>query len=80
MQTEPINTIPVQQFLNTVKSADSSNAKEIKMPLAQAKQLAYCLGIVMARLQGDTEKFVAEYSKKTEEVVTVNMDGGSNWK
>ena len=80
MQTEPINTIPVQQFLNTVKSADGSNAKEIKMPLAQAKQLAYCLGIVMARLQGDMEKYVKENSGGLgDQVIKVDIDAGTGW-
>ena len=42
MQTnEPINTIPIQQFIQIVKTAESSNQKEIRIPLTQAKALAY---------------------------------------
>ena len=75
---DPLNTAPIQNFINTVKGADASQAKEVKLTMQQAKGLAFTLGIVMARLQGDTEKFVKENSK-TEEVVEVQMDGGNNW-
>ena len=46
--------------------------------MQQAKGLAFTLGIVMARLQGDMEKFVKENASK-EEVLEVQMDGGNNW-
>tara|TARA_B100001109_G_scaffold127756_1_gene103967 strand:+ start:2129 stop:2368 length:240 start_codon:yes stop_codon:yes gene_type:complete len=75
---DPLNTAPIQNFINTVKGADASQAKEVKLTMQQAKGLAFTLGIVMARLQGDMEKFVKENSK-TEEVVEVQMDGGNNW-
>ena len=33
MQTnDPINTIPIQQFIQQVKTADAGNQKEIKIP------------------------------------------------
>ena len=75
---DPINTAPIQNFIQTVKSADSSQAKEVRLTMQQAKGLAFTLGIVMARLQGDMEKFVKENANK-EESVTVQMDGGNNW-
>ena len=44
MQTnKPINTTPLQLFLEQVKGADMSNQQEIRMPLQQAKQLALSL-------------------------------------
>ena len=81
MQTnEPINTIPIQQFIQVVKTAESSNQKEIKIPLTQAKALAYALGIVMANHQGRLEKLIVDNkSNESDEVVTVTMDGGSDW-
>ena len=75
---QPINTLPIQQFLTQVKNADASKAREIKINIEQAKNLAFTLGIVMARLQGDMEKFVKENANK-EEVVEVQMDGGNDW-
>ena len=55
---EPLNTAPIQQFIQQVKQADTGQAKEVKLTMQQAKGLAFTLGIVMARLQGDMEKFV----------------------
>ena len=75
---EPLNTAPIQQFIQQVKQADSGQAKEVKLTLQQAKGLAFTLGIVMSRLQGDMEKFVKENANK-EEVVEVQMDGGNKW-
>tara|TARA_B100000925_G_scaffold85334_1_gene61070 strand:- start:304 stop:552 length:249 start_codon:yes stop_codon:yes gene_type:complete len=82
MQTnEPINTIPIQQFIQIVKTAEGSNQKEIRIPLTQAKALAYALGTVMANHQGRLEKLIIDNkSAPDEEVVTVTMDGGSDWK
>jgi hypothetical protein len=77
---EPLNTVPIQQFISQVKSADTSNAKEIKLTLTQAKNLAYTLGIVMARLNGDLEKFVVTHSGSSNETITISMDGGNTWK
>jgi hypothetical protein len=57
---EPINTVPIQNFIKQVQSADASYSKEIRLDIATAKTLAFTLGIVMSRLQGDLEKFVKE--------------------
>ena len=75
---EPLNTIPLQQFLNAVKAAEQGRAREVKLDIATAKTLAFTLGIVMSRLTGDLEKFVKENANK-EEVVEVQMDGGNDW-
>ena len=74
----PLNTAPIEQFIQQVKQADSGQAKEVKLTLQQAKGLAFTLGIVMSRLQGDMEKFVKENANK-EEVVEVQMDVGNAW-
>ena len=56
MQTvEPLNTIPLQLFIQQVKSAEASQARELKLNIADAKNLAFTLGIVMSRLEGDLE-------------------------
>ena len=80
MQTnDPLNTSSIQQFIQQVKSAESSNAKEVKLSVPQAKNLAYTLGIVMARLHGDLEKLVIENKGTTDEQIEVRLDGGTNW-
>ncbi len=76
---KPLNTIPLQQFIDKVKIADNSNAIEVKIELKEAKNLAFTLASVMSRLHGDLEKLV-DQANKTEEVVNVTMDGGTSWK
>lgn len=77
---EPVNTAPLQQFIQQVKSAENSRAKEVRLDIAQAKNLAFTLGIVMSRLHGDLERFVAD-SKGSDanESIEVRMDGGAGW-
>ena len=80
MSTEPINTTPITQFIQQVKGAESSNAREVRLDIVAAKSLAFTLGIVMSRMNGDLEKFVKEYSTKTsDETITISMDAGGNW-
>jgi hypothetical protein len=79
MQNDPLNTAPIQQFISQVKSADLSNSKEVKLTIQQAKNLAYTLGIVMSRLEGDLERFVKQNSGSTD-TVEVQLDGGTGWK
>ena len=77
---EPINTIPLQQFLNAVKAADNSRANEVKLDIKTAKNLAFTLGAVMSRLHGDLEKLVVDSKNNNDEVIQVNIDSGSGWK
>jgi len=79
MPNEPLNTMPITQFLQQVKSADLGNSKEIKMEIKTAKRLAFCLGEVMTRLEGDLEKILMEQNSAENETVTLNVDGGANW-
>lgn len=80
MSTEPLNTLPIQQFLQQVKSADAGNQRDIRMDIATAKSLAFTLGIVMSRLEGDLEKLiVGKPSGSSEEIITIKMDPGSGW-
>lgn len=80
MQTvEPLNTIPLQLFIQQVKSAEASQAREVKLDIATAKNLAFTLGIVMSRLEGDLEKLVSQ-SSQSDEQIEINLDGGVGWK
>lgn len=77
METEPLNTIPIQQFIKKVKSADFSNEKNLTLTLTDAKSLAYCLGIVMARLEGNLEQLLMK--PKDNELIQISVDGGNSW-
>ena len=77
--SEPLNTAPIEQFIQQVRSADASNAKEIRLDLKQARRLAYCLGETMSRLESDLEKILVSTNTESSEVININMDGGNNW-
>jgi hypothetical protein len=79
MQNEPLNTSPIQQYIQQVKNADLGKAREVKLDIIQAKNLAYTLGIVMARLEGDLERFVKNNGGNNDSI-EISLDGGSNWK
>jgi len=79
MENQPLNTAPIQQFISQVKSADASQAREIKLDIQQAKSLAFTLGIVMSRLNGDLEQLIKRQASGADEVIQINMDGGKNW-
>lgn len=78
MSTEPINTSPIEQFLQQVKQAEASRSKDLRMDINSAKTLATTLGIVMTRLNGGMEKYISEHMKKQEsdQVIEISMDQG----
>lgn len=82
MSISPINTAPLQQFLQQVKQAEASRAREVRLDITQAKNLAFTLGEVMARMNGDLERFVEEQIQKlqNEQIISVEMGGNSDWK
>jgi hypothetical protein len=72
-----INTIPITQFIQQVRSAELGQTKEIKMTLPQARMLSYALTEVLAKLTRDYETLFNDLKRSVgEEVVTVTMDGG----
>ncbi len=75
---EPLNTIPIQQFIQVVKSAENSRSNEVRIDINTAKNLAFTLGIVMSRLNGDLEKLL-QRNTNSQESIQINMDGGSNF-
>jgi hypothetical protein len=76
MSVEPLNTTAIQQFIQQTRSADNSRAKEVKLSIEQAKNLAYTLGIVMSRLEGDLEKIVFN-SPSAPSTIEISIDGSN---
>ena len=72
----PINTIPIQQFIQQVKAADLTQQREIKLDIKTAKALAYCLGEVSAKLLEDYDLLFKRLESSSGGAVTVQMDGG----
>ena len=80
MSIEPINTASIQQFIKQVQSAETSRAKDVRLEIGAAKNLAFTLGIVMARLNGDLEKFVKENAgSSNDEVIQIQLGQGGDW-
>jgi hypothetical protein len=71
--------LPIQQFINAVKGADAAKQREIKMDIQTAKRLAFTLGEVMTRMNGDLEALLLK-KQAQEEVIKIELDGGSGWK
>lgn len=77
---EPLNTFPIQNFISQVKTAESSRSNEVKLSIDQAKNLAFCLGIVMSRLNEDLEKLlVSQRSSTQEETIEIQINNKSGW-
>lgn len=72
----PINTVPIQQFLQQVKAAELSQQREVKLDIKTAKILAFCLGEVSAKLLEDYDTILKRLEQNTGSAVTVQMDGG----
>lgn len=74
--SNPINTTPIQLFIQQVKAAELSNQREIRIDIKSAKNLAFCLAEVNAKLLEDYDKLLSTVMQGSGQVVTIQMDGG----
>jgi hypothetical protein len=74
--SNPINTLPIQQFIQQVKSAELAQQKEIKIDIKSAKMLAYSLGEITAKLLEDQDELLSKLAQSQGSEVTIKMDGG----
>ncbi len=74
--SNPINTFPIQQFIQQVKAADLTQQKEIRLDIKTAKNLAYCLGEINAKLLEDYDALLNKVLQNSGQSVTIQMDGG----
>jgi hypothetical protein len=72
----PINTAPIQQFIQQVKAADLSQQREIKLDIKTAKNLVYCLAEINTKLLEDYDQLLNKVMQGTGQVISVQMDGG----
>jgi hypothetical protein len=72
-----INLTPITQFIQVVRSAELSQAKEVKMSIQQARLLVLALSESMDKMNQDYENMYNALKRSIDtEVVTVTMDGG----
>lgn len=77
MPQEKINTAVLEQFLKTIKAAESSAQKEIRIDITTAKNIRDNLALVMTRLAGNYETLVStRQTTGVDPTITVSMDGG----
>lgn len=75
--SNPINTLPIQQFIQQVKAAELGNHREIKLDIKTAKVLAFSIAELSSRLVQDYETLIQSIkTSNTTESITVKMDGG----
>lgn len=72
----PINTIPLQQFIQLVKAAELSQSKEIRLDIKTAKTLVYCLSEINSKLVENYDVLLQRLLESTNQSVTIQMDGG----
>ena len=72
-----INLSPITQFIQQVRGAELSQAKEVKINIQQARLLSLALAECMDKLNQDYETMFNELKQSIgDEVVSVSMDGG----
>jgi hypothetical protein len=71
-----INTYPVQQFLESIRIAEMTNQKEIKLDIKTARILAYNIGEVLAKVHQDYNDLLNKLQPNKDEVIELRMDGG----
>jgi hypothetical protein len=74
-----INLSPLTQFVQQVRSAELSQAKEVKLSIQQARLINLALVEIMDKLVQDYESMYNSLKKHVDAddaVVNVSMDGG----
>jgi len=72
-----INTTPITQFIQQVRTAELSQQKEVKIPMQQARLITLALAEVLEHANRDWETlYHALKQSANPDVVSVEMDGG----
>ena len=72
-----INLTPITQFIQSIRSAELTQSKEVKLSIQQARLLSLALAEIQDKLLQDYESMFNQLKQGVEtEVVTVSMDGG----
>jgi hypothetical protein len=72
---KPLNTLPIENFLEKSRIAIRSNQKHLTLDLKDVQALADCLAMVMTRLVTQVDSELQNIQNQPA-VISVNMDGG----
>jgi hypothetical protein len=73
--TTPLNTLPIELYLERARIARKSGQKSVNLPIDEASLLEDSLSVVMTRLAGELDKIAI--SAQSSNDITIKMDGGS---
>lgn len=71
---QPLNTLPIEDFLHRTRVAIKSNKKELILTIKEATDLQNSLAVVMARLADST---ASPNTKEEPSIIQVKMNGGN---
>lgn len=72
-----INLTPITQFIQSVRSAEQTQSREVKMSIQQARMIVLALAEIQDKLLQDYESMFNQLKNNVDtEVVSVSMDGG----
>lgn len=72
-----INLTPITQFVQSVRSAEQTQSREVKMSIQQARMLVLALAEIQDKLLQDYETMFNQLKNSIDkEVVNVSIDGG----
>ena len=72
-----INLSPITQFVQTLRSAELAQQREIKLTIQQARLLHLALTEILDKVNQDYETLYNDLKRSIgSEVITVEMDGG----
>jgi ribosomal silencing factor RsfS len=72
---KPLNTLPIENFLEKSRIAIKSNQKTINLDIKEVQALADCLAVVMTRLTAQLDADLQNIQNQPN-VISINMDGG----
>lgn len=67
---KPLNTYPIEDFLEKAKIAVKTNQKNLTLSQKEVSDLAASISAVLARAVGQTD------NRSSSETIVVKMDGG----
>jgi len=71
---KPLNTLPIEDFLNRARVAIKGNQKDLTLSIKEVTDLQNSLSIVMTRLTGELDQIATQAPL---DKIQVKMDGGS---
>ena len=71
---KPLNTLPIEDFLNKARVAGKARQQNVTLTIAEAQALEDSLAVVMTRLAGELDAVLQ--GAGSAEPTSIKMDGG----